>query len=65
MIRIKNLRYREIPHKVYFILVGNEGISQQEMDTMLANRKSDISENCEVVTEESFKKKLKSLTGNA
>lgn len=63
VIRIKNLRYKGLSHKVYFILVGNEGIGQEEIDTMLANRKSGISKNCEVITEASFRKKFKSLIG--
>jgi hypothetical protein len=55
IIPIKLKRYRGLRCKVYFVLVGNDSIFQEEIDKMLNNRKTKLPEHIEVITEKVFK----------
>lgn len=58
IIRIKYLRYAGLKCKVYFVLVGNDLISQKEIDDMLSNRKIQLPEHISVSTEAIFKESI-------
>lgn len=61
VLRIKCLRYKELKYKIFFVLVGNKKISQEEIDSLLAKKKSAWPKHIIVLTEDKFKAILSSL----
>lgn len=57
IIRIKSKRYQNLKFKVYFILVGNDSITQQEIDNLMENKKIPLEDNIKVLIESEFKTK--------
>jgi hypothetical protein len=55
IVTIKNKRYKDLPFTVYFILVGNDGIQQTEIDSRIVNKKVPLPSHINVVTENTFK----------
>jgi hypothetical protein len=54
-VRIKTLRYKNVSYETYYVLVGNESITQEEINSMLNNRKSFLPQHITVLTEVKFK----------
>jgi len=52
---IKLKRYKNLPYKIIFVLVGNENISIQEIRKMLARKKTSLPPNILLDTENNFK----------
>jgi hypothetical protein len=62
IINIKFKKYVNVKFPVYFVLVGNEDITQEIIDDKMNNRKNQLSSHIQVLTEENFKKSLNYLT---
>jgi hypothetical protein len=58
VIRIKGKRYLNLPFKVFFVLVGNKDIKQNDIDNLILNKQNALSENIFVLQEEIFKENL-------
>lgn len=61
IINIKFKKYINVKSPVYFVLIGNEQITQEIIDQKVNNRKNKLSDHIKVVTEDTFKKHLDSL----
>lgn len=61
IVQIKYLKYKDVLHRVYFILTGNNSITQEEIDKVINNRKIELPEGIKVITEDTFQKKLKRI----
>jgi len=55
IVYLKNKRYNKLNFPVYFVLVGNDLIKQNDIDMLINNRKNPIGSNIKVLTECSFK----------
>ncbi|MBI2008930.1 hypothetical protein HYS84_00775 [Candidatus Saccharibacteria bacterium] len=55
VINIKLKRYMNLPIETYFILVGNRHITQENINSMLSNRKVALPSHISINTEENFK----------
>jgi hypothetical protein len=55
IINIKYKKYLDVKFPVLFIEIGNEKISQSEIDTMIKNRKTPLPEFMKVMNESEFK----------
>lgn len=55
VVNIKYRKYLDVKFPVYFILVGNEQIIQEEIDQKIKNRKNQLPNNIQVLTEKGFK----------
>ncbi len=55
VISIKNKRYVGLNFPVYFVLVGNDGIKQKDINSLVSNRKIPLEKNIKIVTEINFK----------
>ncbi len=49
-------RYCQLPHDIYFVLVGNHSIGQEDIDSLMKNRKIKITPNIKIKNELEFKK---------
>lgn len=58
VVNIKLKRYAQITYKTFFILVGNNNISMEEIERLLENRKALLPKHIRVVTESFFKEKV-------
>lgn len=54
----KGKRYSGLPYKVYFVIVGNESITQNQIDYAMTRRKILLNKNIEVKSEKIFKEFL-------
>lgn len=61
VVNIKFKKYSSVEFPVYFVLVGNEKITQEIIDQKIENRKNKLSGHIRVLTEESFKNSLDEL----
>ncbi len=55
IVRIKLKRYSGLPHRIFFVLVGNNDIKQEEINLFLNNKKTIFPDNIKVVQEKIFK----------
>lgn len=61
VVNIKFKKYVNVEFPVYFVLVGNDKITQELIDQKIDNRKNKLSNHICVLTEESFKNSLNKL----
>lgn len=61
VINIKYKKYLDVKFPVYFVLVGNNEITQEVIDQKINNRKNQLPNHMSVLTENNFKKSLNSL----
>lgn len=61
IINIKRKTYTPVHFPIYFILVGNNSISQDEIDALIAKRKIPLQGNIKVLTEKLFKDNFESF----
>ncbi len=55
IVNIKHKRYTQLPFEIIFILMGNGLISQEEINTRIANKLNRLPHNIQVMTESFFK----------
>lgn len=60
-INIKFHRYKVLKCPVYFVIVGNNELDQNEIDLLMKNRKLTFPENLKVLTEKTFKGSLRDI----
>jgi hypothetical protein len=60
-INIKFKRYKDLEYKVYFVLVGNDSINQDQLNNVIKNKKLDWPKNIKLFNEKTFKENLNSL----
>ena len=58
IINIKEKRYVNLPFSVYFVLIGNNLITQADIDLRMSNKKNQLFRNVMVVNESLFKDKI-------
>ena len=58
MVNIKYKRYRGLPYLIYFVLVGNSKISNEDIAKIINNRKNKLDSNIYVVEDTDFKLNL-------
>ena len=58
VVNIKMKKYLNVKQNVYFVLVGNDDISQRQIDEKIYNRKNKLPEHIKVLTEKNFVKSL-------
>ncbi len=64
IVNIKSKKYLSVGHPVYFVLVGNEEITQEMIDKKIKNRKNQLSRHIRVVTERYVKESFFDLLEN-
>lgn len=55
IVTIKAKRYATLPYKIYFVLVGNDTISDIDIDLRIANKQVPLPSHIRVLTETAFK----------
>jgi hypothetical protein len=58
VVNIKIKKYKDVKHPVYFILVGNENITQSMISSKIENRKSMLPNHIRVISEREFKENI-------
>mgnify|MGYP003392911516 CR=1 FL=1 len=61
IVNIKSKKYSGVKFPVYFVLVGNDKITQESIDRKMNNRKNILPLHIRVVTEANFKEQLDGL----
>lgn len=60
-VNIKFKRYKDLKYQVYFVLVGNNNISQHQLDAVITNKKLAWPKNIKLLAEKTFKENFDSL----
>jgi len=58
IVRIKALKSSEVVCPIYYVLVDNDKINQEQIDNQINNRKISLQNNIKVMTEKYFKSKI-------
>ncbi len=58
VVNIKSKKYDEVKYLVYFVLVGNKNLKQEDIDVKIKNRRNQLSKHIVVLTEDNFKEHL-------
>ncbi len=58
IVNIKYKKYEDLPFSTYFILIGNDDISQDQIDKIIRNRKTLLPKHIYVMKERTFKDKF-------
>ncbi len=58
VVNIKIKKYLEVKQKTYFVVVGNENITQSDINSKILNKKNSIPSHIHVMTESFFKENI-------
>ncbi len=60
-VNIKVSRYKDLTQPVYFVVVGNENLDQQGIDSLMNNKKIPLPKHIKILTEKFFKENIQGI----